>query len=61
MQDWIEDRVVELIYTATRHGSAACPWAMTVTAIRLGPGQAGDAPRAELDGAFFHLYGIDSR
>ncbi|MHB1534417.1 MAG: Eco57I restriction-modification methylase domain-containing protein [Acidimicrobiales bacterium] len=58
VQDWIEDRVDELIYTA---------WDMAPAALALGddgapfvwdPGRRA-VLRAELDGAFFHLYGVE--
>jgi hypothetical protein len=58
IQDWMEDRIDELAYTA---------WDMAPAALSLGDD---GAPfvwdparravlRAELDGAFFHLYGIE--
>ena len=58
VRDWVEDRVDELIYTA---------WDMAPAALALGddgppfvwdPGRRA-VLRAELDSAFFHLYGIE--
>jgi hypothetical protein len=60
LQDWIEDRVDELLYTARDMASAATSigddgepfvWDADRRAVL----------RAELDAAFFHIYGIDSR
>jgi hypothetical protein len=58
LQDWVEDRLVELVYTS---------WDMTPAALDLGDDgspfrwnpERRAVMRAELDAAFFHLYGID--
>jgi hypothetical protein len=58
LQDWVEDRLVELVYTA---------WDIAPTALDMGDDGAPfrwdterrSVIRAELDAAFFHLYGVD--
>jgi hypothetical protein len=60
MQDWIEDRVDELMYTAGDTASAAASIGDDGEPFVWDSGRRA-VLRAELDAAFFHIYGIDSR
>jgi hypothetical protein len=58
LQDWVEDRVDELIYTASDMASAALELGDDGAPFIWNPDRRA-VIRAELDAAFFHLYGIE--
>ena len=58
LQDWFEDRMDELIYTSWDMGPAALALGDDGPPFRWDPGRRA-VLRAELDGAMFHLYGIE--
>lgn len=58
LQDWIEDRVDELVYTASDIAGAALALGDDGAPFVWDTGRRA-VLRAELDGAFFHLYGIE--